>query len=1406
MTDNRTINRYTELAPPQILIDRWIDLTFDLAPGHNVLSDLVTPETGGGFIYKDTKSVGSAIQNRFIYWKISNDIIELAELSSEIELESNQVRIRFTNSPILNDVNIIELSDGIVIMIATTTSVHRLTLPHPKTTNKSVLSDLTTEALYNPGNYHILSPQTQQPMCATSWYDRGSLRSALPLPDGSIQLVQFARNGPQVTTSAIKQVGIMGRLWMKMPNLLSRGQSECDNAIFVCKPRYHHDTDDFLLIALCRDLKIRIFSTATRECVCTHNVLSQGNFTQSFSSHTNLITDIPILKVFGSYIVIYMSDNGSEFIILDHSYIDGQHILFEKAKLQTPTWEKLIDFAITDRKIWALANIRETQSSLCSIEFDDAIRSEEGGEGNIEDFVWDFAQLSDDLEVPCIRNYVAEIFSQNRFSVSTVQKALVGVIGPIVPKTVDMDILEGLAFINIVSENQDEAWSKFYNYCVQNHHTANKALGMVANPTEDLIVLIKRKNPSFVCPWIMSIDLALSEGPYRGIEFSNNIKNLLNPLNYISTELVSDYLETIFEQKLFETPSKALIIVEELSETIFESGAIITSKLKVSPKNLSPTTIDDIITQINLDLSANDYGTKILQEISSRVRSESNPLSSNCGITLIYELFKRLVRARMILARDLLIYIDLSKRIIDSDKSKSKHLAESCQHLFESGRVKELVESLRCYATLVWISETSIKGERLEKNAKFIDRIAEHFDFYKSSTSISKLDRENPVELAIRRNLLMDFLYHGGVNFSCLLTERKDTPQTISNSLYITNIVLNLCRLLWPKSNNLCFMEYLFTHGLDEHLSRYHDLCAHWVNTRDIDRQFIDASNCVLQGGASKAVDIFNRLWPHITVDNLLGSFVGLPNDEPSTPPRSCKISIIKPLLIYRYYDKLIQLFQMVSNLHCLVKLINSCMLLLDETGDTEQEHWVNCLRAKLFQYHLELEEYEEAYHTMVLTTDSSLRTNCLRKFIVSHCEKEQWWNLISHPFIDIQDDFIDILSQKADSSDLSKLSPYSFYKTSYYDLLFAFHVSYEEYKRAATVMYNYAQRLAQEVPGVISIRKQADCLLIAMNALRCVPENEAFLDQSNNHKTEGRSSVVKRLFDCESEKTDKLEDSKVVQIVKCKDIELRYELTYARLRLLEKDQTANAIALSPLKPEETIAQLVASSMYPIALDLAILFRKPMEIIFEGLASKYVFITRLTSIDITTQGLEANLSDIFSSSYSTIDTYNCIMSSNSNLVDKLWRLIDHYLSSHDGIGHQYQSEELSRTFVGATVLMRAVAIKLLSAGYDIPASLKRMYMSRNTSELLKLLIKYDKLTEAAELAIEMINRVLEPSNLFTLTTQLTSNDPPPVTLPTHLIILLITYLTEDATNVNHLKVASTVHDYLYKYRTYVKSH
>lgn len=94
------------------------------------------PERAGGYAYKDCSK--HFTRNRFIYWRISHDVLELVEHSLDINLANCRVRYKFTDTPILDGISIHETINSVIILIVTVSSVHKLSFPHPESIYKNV--------------------------------------------------------------------------------------------------------------------------------------------------------------------------------------------------------------------------------------------------------------------------------------------------------------------------------------------------------------------------------------------------------------------------------------------------------------------------------------------------------------------------------------------------------------------------------------------------------------------------------------------------------------------------------------------------------------------------------------------------------------------------------------------------------------------------------------------------------------------------------------------------------------------------------------------------------------------------------------------------------------------------------------------------------------------------------------------------------------------------------------------------------------------------------------------------------------------------------------------------------------------------------------------------------------------
>ena len=83
-------------------------------------------------------------------------------------------------------------------------------------------------------------------------------------------------------------------------------------------------------------------------------------------------------------------------------------------------------------------------------------------------------------------------------------------------------------------------------------------------------------------------------------------------------------------------------------------------------------------------------------------------------------------------------------------------------------------------------------------------------------------------------------------------------------------------------------------------------------------------------------------------------------------------------------------------------------------------------------------------------------------------------------------EDLEQIIESRARSVDLSV--------NNYYDFLYSFHVSKENYRKAAYVMYECAMRVGTEMVSLSGLKQQVKCYLATLNALRLVNPDYAWI------------------------------------------------------------------------------------------------------------------------------------------------------------------------------------------------------------------------------------------------------------------------------------------------------------------------
>ena len=150
--------------------------------------------------------------------------------------------------------------------------------------------------------------------------------------------------------------------------------------------------------------------------------------------------------------------------------------------------------------------------------------------------------------------------------------------------------------------------------------------------------------------------------------------------------------------------------------------------------------------------------------------------------------------------------------------------------------------------------------------------------------------------------------------------------------------------------------------------------------------------------------------------------------------------------------------------------------------------------------------------------------------------------------FLDMFEDLEQIIETRARSVDLSV--------NNYYDFLYSFHVSKENFRKAAYVMYECAMRISTEMVSTAGLQQQVKCYLACLNALRLVNSDYAWIVKPvlKVTTTESSPQLPPGVSPKHGHDGHIIDDAQAVKpqmkVLEIKDIEKEFLLVSARLKL----------------------------------------------------------------------------------------------------------------------------------------------------------------------------------------------------------------------------------------------------------------
>ncbi|RMX38937.1 hypothetical protein pdam_00016421 [Pocillopora damicornis] len=1201
------------------------------------------PHTGGGFAYRECGTVDSVTRNRYIFWRVTDNVLELFEESLDNNLSGNHLELQFTDGVLLPVVYIFETPAHVSLLIATTNSVHRIAFPHPdrlrrhgfglsyssEGSQQSIFNDFSSHQLRSPSNFGTFS---QSCVTFASWLCQdGHCLFALATTSGIILLIKLPPpgSGGQVEQYELKEAGVMQRLWSGLvPSSLRRETMASDATLSV---GIHPYGNHMCVFALCRDFKLRIWSCQTLSCIYVKDLLEDirddmdaQNFPavghilrkvvdpSSGKLYLGLFLNLMYNTQFCVYEVVPSSDDDPSLSALSFSY-------FPK--------ENLVDFAVTTSNIWTLWTDKngETMAYFTPIENIDA---QECGWKRI------FLKPTEnsDVMVPPYKEprevFLDQLFYPGRFSNHSILKAM---------QTVSRSDLK-LAVINLIDSEiqmsapdyemlhheyndlQLQCWTKFYSCVVQYHQVGDKTM-----------------KESFI--------------------------DLCNIIRMVSDQL--------------------------------------------SPEHLSALE-NDVMYQLNPALTAEQIAVYLLTNVSA-------PLTCS----LLSKAAHQIASSRMSVCKHLLVLLSLMTRLGVNKIGLDARKAEDVSSVF----IPRTVEFLRLYVALHWILEQAVTptpSSSVESNLKQLATLEI------SDGMESKAVPDDP-------SLTLGELFLCGVGGTQL---RRHLVHKIRASLemsdqeppllwvgFFNRAVYILMDLIWPLRESVIFPEFLLSRCQYLRIQDYAHLICYWCDTCQSSWHFLLGQSYLALGENHKALSCFLKAAKGI---GSMDAFVMKVLQSDSTD--------ISTLLVL-FYVKVLKLFEQFDAPDYVIRVAHLALDFASPDDPNIPDLW-----SKIFKHHLELRHNDLAYEALTANPDPVRRRVCLHKLMVTLYEGGQTQELVEYPFVNLQNEFIDIIESHARTVDITTHS--------FYDLLYAFHVFRGNYRKAGAAMYEHALRLGQEVSGLDSLQKQAKCYLAAMNSLRLVEPKNAWivkpLDRIGTDKpAEPPNMSPKRKQGEEGEvlyPSNLARPRRKVTVLDIRDLEGEYLLVLARLQLIKMDADPTRAIGPQLSPQESVALLTQAGLFDNAFTVAFHFNLPKETIFEGLASRCVKLsthgpglTRKTEEDAWDWLLSNDLGEAQVSGYKSV-------------VDQAWQLLKLYL---DKLGPR-----------DGHVYYRCVTSKLLSAGATLPTWLVNDYKRFNATELLRLYINYDLLLEAVMLAVEYIEAVLgKGKEYFGLTDALHGTSP-----------------------------------------------
>ncbi|KAH8306666.1 hypothetical protein KR044_006051 [Drosophila immigrans] len=1315
---------YREVIPRNLNPEEWKDVEINTGT-QSTLQDIKTFGKSGSFCYNNVKNIQN--RNRFIYWRTYQDIVELSEVSLDVTLLKNHLRLRFTDSAVLN-VSLSEQENNVTLLVVTVSSVHRIVFPMQSDGSSAAgvtTADVQRHSIFYDVNltqkdqstYYVLdgSIAINVPQLAASDMSENGNEAyfAIDYQSKLMLHVMNCRTGSTISHE-VKESNLMPRFLSNLKGALTGRAENLEAAISMA---FSHVEGEMYLLVLYRNNELRLWSVATLQVVTSLSCAESNGAQGPLNSLMR--------KVDEQSFCVFLSQKNPEFICLsivcNFSETNARTVsLAVKYKMPAPQMD-LADFDATATHIWTLWSNAEGDFNVSAIFL--------GANHTIK---WVTASLEPPPDRCCLtmeqgvdprEAYTSYIFHPGRFDHNVIAKALymfrrvnlqfdikqltTTMLKEQVCQAVEDEIQCELKDFVVSDEEYLEIaarlWDRFYSCCEQYHVKFSEPIGLAVLGAMDAVCVVRRQSFALLRPCEMLEHLMLAEDLTDDvIDFVSShcgndlpaatsfvkLMTAITQLEKILTEDIKIELDKKLYQRDDNVINNLLLQITSADESLDNYNAVTLPRRFIDQMLLKLQSITNLDAAINmlLDLLAivdQDAYPDPANGISKSTRflqSTGALFGSEYGISILAETVKQMAMIRFAVCRNLLIL----QYILFGQPSRKSY------------SIKTNINFLNSYYTLVWISETPISLNTPANFEVSIQRLtrAQLFSGYIRPYS-------SQIRLNSQTTLLCLFLQSKGLfnALSILLKEPNQPMDQLSMRQTMLQLVGFINQMLWPEAWNDVFAEWLF--GTCHHIiiQDYVRLLSGWCDEKAISRCFMRAVSLLDCGEPQKAIFLFEQVAENVLKEPFLfeqvlkntplylklEGILSRQNVEPSKED-------YKLALVHCYF-KVIQLFEQHAASDYIIQLAQMAMSKLH--ADDQQ---LPMFQSIVFNNHLLLGHYEEAYHALVYNADTSRRKDCLRQLVIMLFQSKRFDLLMQLPYNCLQEEFENIVESRARSLSIDQNEVYNF--------LYAFHANKGNMRKAATVMYEQAMRLQVDSDAPDALHKRSSSLLVCINCLYLVDTRYRWIAKP----TIGDDKVLMEQGDELTPKQD-LGYGQDVIVLELADI--RRELLHAEA-LIELSYHRKDMPAYEMAGAEELSYLLATcGLYTAALKLARGYEFSVLPIFESLAAECVNTTEDKSKDAWTWLQNNDLADL---------------AHRNNASDMAWSLLQKLVVDN----------ELSES----TLIRKAVVNRILTLNAFVPQWLHDSYKLANSRELLHLFVKHHRLLDAGDLACEMIGGML----------------------------------------------------------------